>query len=214
MRKLQTIKITSAVLLTSCITMAQAAVSEQQASELGKSLTPMGGIIAGNTEGTIPRWEGGIKQPPANIGYEGSGKHHTNPFADDKAKFSINAQNLSQYADKLTPGIQEMLKQNPETLWLPIYETRRTHASPEWVNANTRNNAVSAQLVDQGNGVDHAFGGIPFPIPQNGNEAMFNLLLRWQGENKVENVDGLVVSRTGGKTRLGDHFTLNLPYSW
>lgn len=212
MRTQQVIRITSAVLLSSCFSIAEAAVSEQEAAKLGKELTPMGGIVAGNSDGTIPAWNGGLQKPPTSVDYQGSGTHHPNPFASDKPVFKISAANLDLYADKLSPGVQELLKQNPDTLWLPVYETRRTHAVPSWVEANTRSNAVNATLVDGGNGVSNAFGGIPFPIPQNGNEAIWNLLLRWQGENKVEDADGLIVSRNGEKSLLSDHFTLNFPY--
>ena len=44
---------------------AHAAVSEQQASRLGKDLTPLGGETAGNADGSIPAWTGGLSKPPA-----------------------------------------------------------------------------------------------------------------------------------------------------
>ena len=55
-----------------------AAVSADQADRLGKDLTPMGGEKAGNADGTIPAWDGGITTPPA--GYE-KGMHHPDPYA-------------------------------------------------------------------------------------------------------------------------------------
>lgn len=189
-----------------------AAVSEKEASELGRSLTPFGGIVEGNSDNTIPKWDGGIRAPSPSYNYGGSGTHHPNPFKDDRIEFKISASNLSQYKDKLSPGIQELLKQNPGTMWLPIYKSRRTHAAPEWVYENTKRNATSATLASDGNGVANAFGGIPFPIPKNGNEAMWNVLLRWQGENKAEYVDGIVIARNGTKSRISDHFSLNFPY--
>jgi hypothetical protein len=54
-----------------------AGVSAEQAARLGKDLTPMGGEQAGNADGTIPAWEGGITTPPA--GYE-KGMHHSRPL--------------------------------------------------------------------------------------------------------------------------------------
>ncbi len=42
----------------------EAKVSPKEAARLGKELTPLGAIRAGNAEGTIPSWEGGITQPP------------------------------------------------------------------------------------------------------------------------------------------------------
>ena len=51
-------------------------------------LTPLGGERAGNAEGTIPEWTGGITEPPA--GYT-VGEHHRDPFAGDRPLFVIDA---------------------------------------------------------------------------------------------------------------------------
>ena len=37
------------------------AVSPQEAAHLGEDLTPLGGEKAGNADGTIPAWTGGIR---------------------------------------------------------------------------------------------------------------------------------------------------------
>ena len=42
-------------------------------ARLGADLTPLGGEKAGNADGSIPAWEGGITTPPA--GYK-PGDHH------------------------------------------------------------------------------------------------------------------------------------------
>ena len=57
-----------------------AAVDAGQAGKLGKELTPIGAVQAGNAEGTIPAWDGGITSPPANYV---QGKFHPDPFASD-----------------------------------------------------------------------------------------------------------------------------------
>ncbi len=95
---------------------AVAAVSAEEASaeEAGKlktTLTPLGGERAGNADGSIPAWTGGYtKVDPA---YKDGGKRD-DPFASDKSQLTITAQNMAQYADKLTPGIQAMLKKYPD----------------------------------------------------------------------------------------------------
>ncbi|MDD3652232.1 MAG: hypothetical protein PHC73_12195, partial [Immundisolibacter sp.] len=79
-----------------------AKVSAEQAAKLGiegTELTPLGAIRAGNADGSIPAWEGGIKAPPA--GYE-EGKWYVDPYKDDKVLFTITAQNYQQYQDKLS----------------------------------------------------------------------------------------------------------------
>ena len=49
---------------------------------------------------------------------------------------------------------------------IDVYPTRRSGAAPQYVYDNTFKNATRAKLVDNGQGVEGAFGGIPFPIPK------------------------------------------------
>ena len=45
--------------------LATAGITTDQIARLGKDLTPLGAERAGNAEGTIPAWTGGITSPPA-----------------------------------------------------------------------------------------------------------------------------------------------------
>ena len=45
----------------------QAKVSEEEAAQLGKTLTPFGGEIAGNAAGTIPPWSGKWRGVPPGL---------------------------------------------------------------------------------------------------------------------------------------------------
>jgi hypothetical protein len=156
------------------------AVSADEASKLKTSLTPLGAERAGNADGSIPAWDGGFTKVDTSLAQGKRG----DPFSADKPMFTITAQNMAQYADKLTPGIQAMFKKYPETYRLDIYSTRRTAAAPESVYEQTYKNATSAKLVDSSGGQmpdASAQGGIPFPIPKDGVEAIWNHLLRWRG---------------------------------
>ncbi len=155
-----------------------AKVSQQEADRLGVTLTPLGGEKKGNAEGTIPPWEGGITKPPA--GYK-KGDHHPDPFAGDKPLFTITAQNMEQYAEKLTEG-EKALLQKYSDYFIKVYPTRRSASNPEYVYAATKQNALRAELDEGGNGVLHAAIGIPFPIPKTGIEVVWNHLLRYRGE--------------------------------
>ena len=64
-----------------------AKVSDAEAGKLGKELTPLGGEVAANADGSIPAWTGGITSAPA--GYS-VGDHHPDPFPDDKVLFAPN----------------------------------------------------------------------------------------------------------------------------
>src|SRR5271165_6987487 len=87
---------------------AHAAVSADQAARLGKDLTPWGGELAGNKDGTIPAYTGGLKNPPAGFNPSGGGKRWLDPYADEKPLYSINASNAAQYEDKLVGSAKEM----------------------------------------------------------------------------------------------------------
>lgn len=175
-------KTTSIIALVMTMLMAgsaHAAVSAEEAAQLRDRLTPMGAERAGNAAGTIPAWNGGLIQAPS--GYKGPGSHHVDPFPDDKPLFVITRANVEQYKDHLTPGQVALFATYPDTFQMPIYPTRRTAAAPQWVYDNTFRNATMAKLVDNGNGFADAYGGIPFPLPQNGQEALWNHMARFRG---------------------------------
>ena len=172
-----------------------AAVAPQEAAKLGSSLMPLGGEKAGNAAGSISAWTGGITQVPA--GYHGSGKHHVDPFADDKPLFTITKANLAQYRDNLTPGQIALFEAYPDTYQMPVYVSRRSGSAPQWVYDNTAKNAVSAKLLNGGNGFADAYGGIPFPIPQSGVEALWNHIARYRGTYVVRRASEVAVQRNG-----------------
>src|SRR5690606_2790858 len=115
------------LLLAGCALQAQAAVSTFQAERLGRELTPLGAERAGNAEGTIPAWTGGITKPPA--GYK-PGMHHPDPYAADKPLLIIDKHNLNNHRDRLPEGMQRLLTLYPD-YGVRVYPTRRSAALPE-----------------------------------------------------------------------------------
>lgn len=154
-----------------------AAVGADQAGKLGKELTAVGAEQAGNADGTIPAWEGGITSLPA--GYK-VGDFHPDPFASDKPTLQITAQNYKEHADKLSEGQQAMFAKYP-SFRMDIYPTRRSAAFPERTYEYSIKNATTAQLVSDGDGVENAAEGIPFPIPQTGAEVIWNHKMKFKG---------------------------------
>ena len=151
---------------------ADAKVTAQEAEQLKTTLTPLGGEKAGNKDGTIPAWEGGYTTPlPGFV----NGGRRPNPFKDDKILFTITAQNMNQYADKLSEADKALLKKYPDTYRINVYPTRRTAAAPQSVYDNTYKNATQSYL--EGYDVKSAFAGIPFPVPKTGLEVMWNSML-------------------------------------
>ena len=75
-----------------------------------------------------------------------------------------------------------MLEKYGPDFFMPVYQTRRTAAFPEHVYDKFRENALTAQLLDNGNGVRDTIMTSPFPIPKNGLEVIWNHILRYRGE--------------------------------
>ena len=170
---------------------AVARVSPEQAAKLGMKdteLTPFGAIRAGNAEGTIPAWEGGITQPPA--GYQ-EGDWYVDPYADDQPLFTITAQNYQQYADKLSAGQIAMFKKYPDTWKMPVYPSRRSASFPQWHYDNSIYNATRADWCNPSPGPnrekrclasDTWKPGVFFPIPNDNAEVMWNHTFRFVGK--------------------------------
>jgi hypothetical protein len=161
--------------------LAWGAVTPQEAAQLGEELTPLGGEKAGNADGSIPPWSGGITSAAA-AGFPSyrPSDHHPDPYAADRPLFSITAANLQQYAARLTAGHKALLETYPDYK-MDVYPTHRSAAVPERIAEATQRIATTAALVPGGNGVTGATGGVPFPIPKSGLEVLWNHLLRFRG---------------------------------
>ena len=155
-----------------------AAVSPDEAAKLGSTLTPVGAEMAGNADGSIPAWTGGL---PANAGAVDPRGFLADPFANEQPLFTITAQNVDQYKDKLTPGQLAMFKRYPESYKMPVYPTHRSASLPAAVLEATQQNAVNTKMVEGGNGLENFQTANPFPIPQNGLEAIWNHITRYRG---------------------------------
>jgi len=196
-----------ALVLGACLAgQSLAAISADQVARLGKDLTPLGAEKAGNADGSIPAWEGGITTPPA--GYK-KGDHHQDPYAGDKMLFAITAANMDQYKDKLTVGHMEMLKAY-DTFKMNIYPTHRSAASPQRIYDATKRSAATAELVNGGDGVTKTVNGIPFPIPSSGIEVLWNHMLRYRGDIAARKIAQAAMTRGGDYTlvQFEDEFSL------
>lgn len=179
--------------LTALAFNAHAKVDSVQAGRIGQDLTPLGAERAGNTAGTIPEWTGGIITPPANYMV---GMHHLDPFAADRPLFSVKQQNLEQYRAQLPVGLQRLIERNPD-YYLRVFPTRRSAAAPQRIYQATRANAEQAELISGGNSVKGVSAGIPFPLPQNGLEAIWNHIMRYRGEQLRSVVNHAAVLNNG-----------------
>jgi len=183
---------------------ANAAHAQQgDVKQLGVTLTPSGAEVAGNADGTIPAYTGGLTTPPANYNKANPG-WRPDPFPNDKPLFKIDASNMEKYKDKLSAGTMEMMKKYP-TFNLEVFQTRRTTAHPKHVLDNTIKNATRCKIINDGLGLDTSTGcghGYAFPIPKNGLEAMWTHHTRYQHPAQIYvNATGLYVKPSGEVVR-------------
>ncbi|MGH8431863.1 MAG: DUF1329 domain-containing protein [Solimonas sp.] len=152
---------------------APAKVPADQAAGLnGPTLTCMGAERAGTPGGVaeytgkyLDRWPG-MKEAQ---GYE------PGPYAAERPLFKITAANAAQHAARLTTGQQRLLSEYPQTYWINVYPSHRDFRLPDWACEVTKQNALSAEVVDGGLGTTGTTGSIPFPFPQSGLEAAWNI---------------------------------------
>ena len=148
----------------------------EQVARLDGDLTPVGAERAGNADGTIPPWTGGLPQAPPvdpNIGY-------LDPFADDPVLYTVTAANADQYKGLLSAGHLALLQRDAQTFRMNVYPTHRSAAHPEEVLAEVKKQAPLAR-TDGDHPLDIGRSSVPFPIPADGLQVMWNHVFRWRG---------------------------------
>ncbi len=151
------------------------AVSQAEADKLGTTLTPMGANPAGNAAGTIPKWTGSILGVPSWVDYKGTGTYYPTPYPDEKQPmFVITAKNYTQYLKNLTDGQIALFKKYPDTFQMPVYPSHRDVRYSDLVHENTKLNALYTGLGADGNSATDVYFGVPFPIPKNAAEVLWN----------------------------------------
>jgi hypothetical protein len=119
---------------------------------------------------------------------------------------------MAQYNDKLSEGVKAMLKKYP-TFRLDVYKTHRTAAYPKYVTDNTVRLATTAKTANGGLSLVGAHGGIPFPIPNDGYEAMWNHILHYNGLTYEERYRAYTVDSSGRASMQAEgNVTQEYPY--
>lgn len=197
---------------------ALAQLNSDEMSRLGVSgteLTPMGAIRAGNSEGTIPEWSSTpIKGPEG-----GTVENLIDPFAAEKPLFVITADNYTEHKDKLTAGQIALFKQHPKTFKMQVYPTHRTGTYDNWVYEATLRQAEKVEICDERETKGQiclknniSGGGIPFPIPKSGDEAIWNHLLAFREVSLDAMTNGVLVDSYGNRTDVITHMRQVWPW--
>ena len=186
-----------------------AALSIASGATFAGELTPMGAEKDGNSAGTIPAWDGGITKSPA--GFK-EGDHYPNPFAGEKASFTISASNMSQYAANLTAGQQALLKKYP-TWKMNVYPTHRTAAYPKAIYEASKENISRVKLAPGGLGFDGTTVGVPFPIPKTGVEPILNHITAYRGDSFTVSNQQVAVTTSGSYTPVRFEYEYDFHYN-
>lgn len=191
-------------------TPAQAKVTAQEAARLGKDLTMVGALRAGNQDGSIPEWSGPklfTQEQRSYTPQQLEELRKTDPKAiEDTLKkqagaaadpaFTITRANLAQYAGRLAEGYKALFAKYPDYKMI-VYPTLRTAFFPDAVYQATARNALNATL----DGTDGIRGtqqlGFPFPIPQSGAEVLWNHKLEFRGSGARRYNDQAIVKADG-----------------
>ncbi|POA55553.1 MULTISPECIES: DUF1329 domain-containing protein [Pseudomonas] len=178
-----------------------AAVSPDEAAKLGTSLTPVGAQKAGNADGTIPAWTGGIAK---NAGAVDSKGFLADPFANEKPLFVITAATVDQYKDKLSAGQVAMFKRYPDSYRIPVYPTHRSVGLPPEIYESAKRSALGVTTTNDGNGLANFTGNryYAFPLPKNGIEVLWNHLTRYHGGNQKRIVTQVTPQTNGSYTSI------------
>ncbi|UJJ31591.1 DUF1329 domain-containing protein [Halopseudomonas maritima] len=154
-------------------TMVHATATPEEIASLGNERTCVGAEKSGNADGSITEWTGKWLGAPEHVDFQGTGHHPVDPYPDDEPLFVITADNMAQYAERLSAGQKALFAAYPDTFQMPVYPTRRDFRFPDSVCQATLENAKSAELVNDGEGVVATTGGILFPFPKTGLELMW-----------------------------------------
>jgi len=176
-------------------TVAVAELTDEEVARLGgPELTSVGAERAGNADGTIPEWKGGVTAPPP--GWQ-RGQERIDLFADDKVLFTIDASNVDKYADKLTPG-QIALVKAYQGYKMDVYPTRRSCAYPQERKKQIKISAKVAKVDDQClllNGTHPPL----FPIPKTGCDLIQNGKLGvFNGIEGMERLEATLIPTKSG----------------
>jgi hypothetical protein len=163
---------------------ARAAVSAADAAALRGRLTPVGAERAGNADGTIPAWTGAVT--PAD------------PDGRETPVLVIDSGNARRYADRLPEGALALFARFADYR-MKVFPAHRTGVAPAWVYDNIMRNATQARPAPEGirYGVAGAAGGVPFPIPADGTQIVWNHLLAFWGVAREARVRTYVASGDG-----------------
>ncbi|UTV60333.1 DUF1329 domain-containing protein [Burkholderia arboris] len=149
-------------------------------SAAAEDLTATGAERGPSKDGLVPAFAG--RQAP-QAGWEyGKVRGDFWKHRNEQPLYSIDAANLDKYADKLSPGQIQLIRQL-KGYRMDVYPSHRECQLPDVAEQNSKANLTAAKPAANGQSLQSAaLPGVPFPQPKNGAEAMLNYETRYRGE--------------------------------
>lgn len=158
-----------------------------RAAELdGPKLTCTGAERAGSKTGVAAYRGQWLDSWP---GLRNASGYDPGPYAAEQPLYTVTADNMAQYAARLSEGQKALLTRYPKHFRMPVYPSHRDFRFPDLACAQTRENLKTATLRHDGLELAGAHGGIPFPFPASGLEAIWNLMATRHVWNETATVD-------------------------
>lgn len=192
---------------------ALAQTTTPDATLLTTTLTPFGAERAGNADGSIPAWTGGVVSAPLPPDQSVI----VPMFADEKPLYNVNSGNMAQYQDMLSDGTRTLMTKYGFSV--NVFQTHRTAAAPQYVYDNIAKNVTRAKLEPSGGrfGFTGGYGGVPFPIPDSdpniaGVQIIWNHLVAWPGYSYKSDSTAFVVINGKVDLAFGGYQRFKAPY--
>ncbi|WP_175781605.1 DUF1329 domain-containing protein [Burkholderia anthina] len=149
-------------------------------SAAADDLTATGAERGPSKDGLVPAFAG--RQAPQSGWEYGKVRGDYWKHRNEQPLYSIDAANVDKYADKLSPGQIQLVKQL-KGYRMDVYPSHRECQLPDVAEQNSKANLTAAKLSASGQSLQSAvLPGVPFPQPKNGAEAMLNYETRYRGE--------------------------------
>ena len=190
--------VVSACAMLAATGVAHAKASADELAQLGKNLTCTGAEKAGSAGGVAAftgKWLGAAPGMTTELG-----KHPIDPYHAEKPLFTITAQNVGQYADKLSAGQQAMFKKYPNYV-MHIYPSHRDFRFEDSVCKVFAKNGAETTIAADGKSLENYYmGASPFPIPKSGVEVIWNGMHPTAINVESRDIDTAVVYANGNIT--------------
>ena len=125
--------------------------------------------------------------------------------ADGHVKYSVTADNVSEYASMLTPGMMNMFAQYPETFRMDVYENGANCTLDSEIAAISQSNGT---MINDNEGIEVPNAGqIPFPDPSHPQHYVWNYRMYAGTVSAVDRIQTSVNVKADGSITTGQQDT-------